>query len=65
MSDRKLRPDEETEAALWAEGTAFTKADIVKAYRSHLASQPEPLDIQSYCRLVLGIPDETPKKEVQ
>ncbi|NDD55219.1 hypothetical protein EBZ39_15375 [bacterium] len=64
MSERQLRPDEETEAAIWAEGTQYTKADIMRAYRTHLAGQPEPLDIQSFCRLVLGIEDATPNKEV-
>lgn len=41
----------ETEAALYAEGTKYTKADILKAYRQH----PEEIDIQRFCEEVLGI----------
>lgn len=63
MGERAIRHDEESEAAIWAEGTAYTKDDILRSYRSHLAGQPEPLDIQSYCRLVLGITDLNQKED--
>lgn len=41
----------ETEAALYAEGSKYTKEDILKAYRQH----PEQIDIQRFCEDVLGI----------
>ena len=46
-----ITPEIETEAAIYAEGTKYTKADILKAYRQH----PEEIDIQRFCEEVLGI----------
>ena len=50
-----ITPEIETEAAIWAEGTRFSEQDIIKAYREHLRTASEPLDIQSFCEQVLGI----------
>lgn len=52
-----ITPEIETEAALYAEGTKYTKADILKAYRQH----PEEIDIQRFCEEVLGISELTPE----
>lgn len=41
----------ETKAAIYAEGTKCTKADILKAYRQH----EEEVDIQTFCEEVLEI----------
>ncbi len=49
----------ETEAALYAEGTKYTKADILAEYRAHVRRAAEDgvehLDIQRFCEDVLGI----------
>lgn len=50
-----ITPEIETEAATWAEGTKYTAADILRAYREHLGMAAEPLDIQRFCETVLGI----------
>lgn len=50
-----ITPEIETEAAIYADGTRFTKADILRAYREHLAAAAEPLEIQRFCETVLGI----------
>jgi len=55
MIDRPIRPEEETEAAIWAEGTKYTKDDILRAYRIHLANLDAPLSIQEFCEQALGI----------
>lgn len=52
-----ITPAIETEAALYAEGTRYTKADILAAYRQH----PEDIDIQRFCEDVLGIAELTPE----
>lgn len=50
-----ITPEIETEAAVYADGTRYTKSDILRAYREHLATAAEPLDIQRFCESVLGI----------
>jgi glycyl-tRNA synthetase beta subunit len=55
MTDAKITAEIETEAAIYAEGTSLTKADILKAYSQHLATADEPLDIQRFCETVLVI----------
>ena len=52
-----ITPEIETEAALYAEGTKHSKADILAAYRQH----PEEIDIQRFCEEVLGISEPTPE----
>jgi hypothetical protein len=56
----KITVEIETEAAMWAEGTTYTKADIVKAYREHVDTESEPMDIQGFCEQVLKIRNESP-----
>jgi hypothetical protein len=51
VSNNTITPEIETEAALYAEGTKYTKADILKAYREH----HQPVHIQWFCEEVLGI----------
>ena len=55
MTDAKITAEIESEAAIWAEGTQYTQADIIKAYREHLATAAETLDIQRFCQQVLKI----------
>lgn len=57
----KITHIEESEAAIWAEGTQFTGGDIIREYRSHLASEVEPLGIQEFCEQVLGIANKSPR----
>ena len=52
---RTITAADETEAAIWAEGTSYTKHDILRAYRSHLSESAEPMDIQRFCTDVLKI----------
>lgn len=52
---KTITPEIETEAAIWAEGTSYTAADILRAYREHLGTAAEPIDIQRFCETVLGI----------
>lgn len=59
MPERPIRPDEETEAAIWAEGTRYTKEDILRAYRIHLSNLDQPLGIQEFCEQGLGIQNTT------
>ena len=47
-----IGPEAETEAAIYAEGTRFSKADILKAYREH----GEDIGMQAFCEEILGIP---------
>ena len=56
-NDRAITAADEAEAAIWAEGTKYTKADILRAYRSHLNESADPLDIQRFCEDVLKIGD--------
>ena len=49
-----VTPEIETEAAIYAEGTRYTKADILAAYRQH----DQEIDIQRFCEDVLGIAAE-------
>ena len=46
-----ITPEIETEAAIYAEGTRYTKQDILAAYRQH----SDEIDIQRFCQHVLGI----------
>ncbi len=59
---KAITPEIESEAAIYAEGTPYTKGDILKAYRGHIAVwqgvSAEPLDIQRFCEDVLGIAAE-------
>ncbi len=54
-----ITPEIETEAALYAEGTKYSKADIIAEYRAHVRRAAEDgvehLDIQRFCENVLGI----------
>lgn len=50
-----ITPEIQAEAAIWAEGTRYTAADILRAYSEHLGTAAEPLDIQRFCETVLGI----------
>jgi hypothetical protein len=54
-----ITPEIKTEAALYAEGTPYTAADILQAYCLHAAQcagkSEEPLDIQRFCEQVLNI----------
>jgi hypothetical protein len=50
-----ITPEIETEAAIYAEGTRFTKQDIIKAYREHLTTSAATLDIQRFCEQELEI----------
>jgi hypothetical protein len=59
MPDRPIRPDEETEAAIWAEGTRYTKEDILRSYRIHLSNLDEPMCIQEFCEQALKIKNKT------
>ena len=52
-----ITPEIETEAAIYAEGTRYSKADIITAYTQH----PEEIDIQRFCEEVLGISEPTPE----
>lgn len=51
----------ETEAAIWAEGTQYTKEDILRAYREHIemltedGRADESPTIQSFCEVNLQI----------
>lgn len=47
----KITPEIESEAAIYAAGTNYTKADIIAAYRQH----GDEIDIQRFCEDVLGI----------
>jgi hypothetical protein len=53
MTSIQITAETETEAAIYAEGTGMTKADIIQAYAKHLATADEPLDIQRFCETVL------------
>ena len=59
---RQLTAEEMSEAAIWAEGTRYTKEDIVREYRAHLRRAEddgaEPSDIQRFCEMVLEISPE-------
>lgn len=55
MTTTKITAHDETEAAIFAEGTTYTKADILREYRSHLDSTEEPMPMQRFCSEVLGI----------
>jgi len=55
MTDAKITAEIESEAAIWACGTQYTQADIIKAYREHLATATETLDIQRFCEQLLKI----------
>ncbi len=54
-----ITPEIETEAALYAEGTKYSKADIIAEYRAHVRRAAEDgvehLDIQRFCEGVLCI----------
>ena len=54
-----ITPEIETEAAIYAEGTRYTKADILRQYRDYLEHtiSDSPLDIQRFCEQILGIRD--------
>ena len=56
-----ITPEIETEAAIYAEGTRYTTADILSYYRDYLESTVAdcPMDIQRYCWQILGIRDGT------
>ena len=56
MTTREITMEIESEAAIYADGSPLTKADILRAYRRHLSGATEPLDIQRFCeqRLALG-----------
>jgi hypothetical protein len=45
----------ETEAAIWAEGTEYTKEDILRAYRDHLDDHDESVSLITFCEETLGI----------
>lgn len=49
----KITPEMESEAAIYAEGTGYTKEDIIAAYRHH--QHGEEIDIQTFCERVLKI----------
>lgn len=55
MDANKITADHESEAAIWAEGSGMSAADILRAYREHLSEAAEPIDIQSFCEQVLEI----------
>lgn len=59
MNARTITAADESEAAIYAEGTKYTKAVIIRAYREHLDAAGEPLDIQRFCETVLGIGGHT------
>ena len=54
-----ITPEIETQAALYAEGTNYSKADIIAEYRAHIRRAAEDgvehLGIQRFCEGVLGI----------
>jgi hypothetical protein len=60
-----ITPEIETEAALYAEGTKYSKADIIAEYRAHVRRAAEDgvehLDIQRFCEGVLRISGPTPE----
>ena len=49
----------ESEAAIYAEGTHYTRDDILRHYRDYLeyTISDSPLDIQRFCEEILGIRD--------
>jgi hypothetical protein len=57
--DKMITSEIETEAAIYAEGTKFTKSDIIAEYRAHVRRAAEDgvehLDIQRFCKQVLCI----------
>lgn len=56
MSNNIITPEIESEAAIWAAGTRYTKENIVKGYRVHAEVCGEhALDIQQFCEQILGI----------
>lgn len=51
-----ITPAIETEAAIWAAGTRYTKDSITKGYRVHVeVCGEDSLNIQSFCEQILGI----------
>ena len=55
MIANQITAEQKSEAALWAEGSGMSAADILRAYREHISEAAEPLDIQSFCEQVLEI----------
>lgn len=56
MSNNIITPEIETEAAIWAAGTRYSKENIIKGYRVHVeACRDNALDIQRFCEQILGI----------
>ena len=45
----------ESDVAIYAEGTPYTKADILRAYRSYLENSQDSLGLQQFCEIELGI----------
>jgi hypothetical protein len=56
VSNNIITPEIETESAIWAAGTRYTKESIVKGYRAYAeACGEDALDIQRFCEQILGI----------
>ena len=57
--DKIITSEIETEAAIYAEGTTYTKANIIAEYRAHVRRAAEDgvehQDIQRFCEQVLCI----------
>jgi hypothetical protein len=57
-----VTPELETEAAIWAEGTDFTKADLLAGYIDWLEYDPYQESFEWWCMNVMKIPNTTPKE---